>query len=177
MTGGHPRLVLVGPPGAGKSSVAAVLAQRHGLDVRETDDDVAAAAGQPVAEIFVDHGEARFRELERDAVAAALSQHDGIVCVGSGAVQDPQVRDLLAGHPVVHLDVGLADAARRTGLDAVRPFQLGNVRGQLKQLLDARRPLYRAVATSEVSTDGRSVEDVADAVWAHVRGGGSTDDR
>lgn len=169
MTG--PVLVLVGPPAVGKSSVAAVLARRHGLSVHETDEAVAAAAGQPVAEIFVDHGEQRFRELEVEAVTEALATQDGIVCLGSGAVQSPRVRELLAGHRVVLLDVGIADAARRSGLDGVRPFQLGNVRGRLKQLLDERRPLYTAVADATVATDGLSVDEVADAVWTTVEPG------
>lgn len=165
-TPSRPRLVLVGPPSVGKSSVGRVLAERLGLALRETDDDVAQAAGQSVAEVFVDHGERRVRELEAAAVGAALVEHDGVLSVGSGAVETPEVRELLSGHRVVFLDVTIADAARRNGLDTVRPFHLGNVRGQLKQLMDARRPLYAEVATATVLTDGLDVDQVAQAVLA-----------
>jgi len=159
-------LVLVGPPGAGKSSVGSVLAQRLGTTLRETDDDVAAAAGQSIGDVFVDHGEQRVRELEATAVQTALGDHDGVLAVGSGAVDAPGVRKLLAGRRVVFLDVGVADASRRSGLDTSRPFQLGNVRAQLRQLLDARRPVYAGVATLTVSTEGRTVDEVADLVLA-----------
>lgn len=170
-----PRLVLVGPPGAGKTAVGTVLAQRLGVGLRDTDADIAAAAGQPVADLFVDHGEQHVRTLESDAVRAALAAHDGILSVGSGAVESANVRELLRGHRVVFLDVGIADAARRSGLDTVRPVHLGNVRAQLKQLLDARRPLYLDVASATVSTDGRSVDEVADDVLAVAQPGERAD--
>lgn len=166
MSSTRPRLVLVGPPGVGKTAVGTVLAQRLGVGLRETDTDIEAAAGQPVADLFVDHGEQHVRILERDAVRAALAGHDGVLAVGSGGVESADVRELLRGHRVVFLDVGIADAARRSGLDTIRPVHLGNVRAQLKQLLDARRPLYLEVATTTVSTDGRSVDEVADDVLA-----------
>jgi shikimate kinase len=146
--------------------VGTVLAQRLGVGLRDTDADIAAAAGQPVADIFVDHGEQHVRVLESDAVRAALAEHDGVLCVGSGAIESADVRALLRGHRVVFLDVGIADAARRSGLDIVRPVHLGNVRAQLKRLLEARRPLYVDVATATVETDGRSIDEVADDVLA-----------
>jgi shikimate kinase len=158
--------VLVGAPGSGKTTVGRALAERLGVGFRDTDDDVAAVAGQPVADILVDHGAGRVRELELGAVQRALDEHDGVLGVGSGAVEVPRVRELLAGHRVVFLDVGVADAARRTGMDTVRPVHLGNVRAQLKQLLDARRPLYVEVATSTVATDGCSIDEVVAAALA-----------
>jgi shikimate kinase len=166
VSGVRPRLVLVGPPGVGKTSVGSVLASRLGLRLRDTDADIAAETGQPVADVFIDHGEERVRELEHAAVRRALAEHDGVLAVGSGAVESPQVRDLLAGQPVVFLDVTIADAARRSGLDTLRPVHLGNVRSQLKHLLDARRPLYSAIARVTVATDGLSIDEVADAVLA-----------
>jgi shikimate kinase len=167
----RPRLVLVGPPGAGKSTVAALLAERWGVGHRDTDADVEAAAGKPIAEIFVDDGEAAFRVLERTAVAAALREHSGVLSVGGGAVTSAEVRALLASRTVVFLDVGLAEAAARVGLGTSRPLLLGNVRGRLKALLDERRPLYAAVATHTVVTDGRSPEEVAAEVEAAVADG------
>lgn len=165
-----PVLVLVGPPGAGKSTVGAVVARALGVGFRDTDDDVERVAGKPVAEIFVDDGEPVFRALERDAVAAALA-YDGVVALGGGAVLDPGTRERLAGQQVVLLDVGLADAARRVGLNRDRPLLLGNPRAQLARMLDERRPLYVAVAAHVVATDGRSVDEVAAAVLALVAQG------
>ncbi len=160
----RPELVLVGPPGAGKSSVGALLARRWGTDLRDTDADIESTVGKPIAEIFVDEGEGFFRELEGHAVERALEEHVGVLALGGGAVTSDHVRALLVGHQVAFLDVGLADAASRVGLGVTRPLLLGNVRSQLKALLDARRPLYQEVATVTVSTDGLTVDEVADAV-------------
>jgi shikimate kinase len=158
--------VLVGPPGAGKTTVGQLLAARLGVAFRDTDADVERAAGKPAREIFVDDGEAAFRALEREAVRAALAGHTGVLAIGSGAVLDPATRELLAGHRVVFLDVGLVDAVRRLGLNRDRPVLLGNPRAQLMKLLEARVPLYREVATVTVATSGVSPDDVATAVVA-----------
>ena len=156
-----PRVVLVGPMGAGKSTVAAILAQRWGVAVRDTDADIEAAEGRAISEIFVDDGEQHFRALERAAVATALSEHDGVLALGGGAVLDPATREALAGHPVAFLNVGLSDAVKRVGLGVGRPLLLGNVRSRVKALLDERLPVYQAVATVQVDTDGRTPEEVA----------------
>jgi shikimate kinase len=159
-----PRVVLVGPMGAGKSTVGRLLAQRWGVPLRDTDHDVEEVAGKPVAEIFVDEGEARFRELEKAAVAAALEGHPGVLSLGGGAVLDPDTRALLEGHPVVYLRVGLADAVKRVGLGTGRPLLLGNVRSRVRQLLEERAPVYEAVATVIVDTDGRAPRQVAEDI-------------
>jgi shikimate kinase len=150
--------------GAGKTTVGRLLAARWGVGVRDTDADVEATAGKAVSEIFVDEGEERFRELEKAAVAAALTTHDGVLSLGGGAVLDPDTRALLEGHPVVFLRVGLADAVKRVGLGTGRPLLLGNVRSRVRQLLDERTPVYEAVAALVVDTDGRSPEQVADDI-------------
>ena len=164
----RPRVVLVGPMGAGKTTVAGLLARAWGLTVRDTDHDVEAVAGKTISEIFVDDGEARFRELERAAVAEALRSHDGVLALGGGAVLDPATRELLGGHMVVFLNVGLSDAVKRVGLGSARPLLLGNVRGRIKALLDERLPVYHSVARVVVDTDGRSAEEVADDVRTAV---------
>lgn len=156
-----PRLVLVGPMGAGKTTVAGLLASRWGTTVRDTDLDVEAAEGRRISDIFVDEGEAHFRALERAAVADALAGHDGVLALGGGAVLDPTTRRLLADHTVVFLQVGLSDAVKRVGLGVGRPLLLGNVRARVKALLDERLPLYQEVADVQVDTDGRTPDDVA----------------
>ena len=160
--------MLVGPPGSGKTSVAARLADALGTTARDTDADVEAAAGASVAEIFIDHGEQHFRRLEAAAVARALVEHDGVLALGGGAVLDPATRLALRPHRVVFLDVGLAESSRRVGLGVSRPLLMGNVRSQLKVLLDERRPLYLEVADHVVPTDGHDVDSVAAAVLALV---------
>ena len=156
----RPLAVLVGPMGSGKSTVGALLAASYGVDARDTDSDVEAAEGRSISDIFVESGEEHFRALERAAVAAALAEHDGVLSLGGGAVLDPQTRELLAGHRVVFLSVGLGEAVKRVGLGAGRPLLFGNMRAQVKKLLDERAPIYASVATLTVDTDETAPEDV-----------------
>lgn len=159
-----PMAVIVGAPGAGKSSVGRQVAGRLGVSFRDTDSDIAAMAGKPVSDIFTEDGEDAFRAMERETVEAALESHEGVLSLGGGAVLDQRTRDLLAHHRVVWLRVGATDAAKRVGLSGARPLLFGNVRGRLLSLLEARSPLYAEVATSTVDTDGRSIEDIVDEV-------------
>ena len=165
-----PRVVLVGPMGAGKTTVAGLLGDRWGLPVRDTDADVEAQAGKTVSDIFVEDGEETFRRLEADAVARALAEHTGVLALGGGAVLDPATRERLAGHRVVFLQVGLSEAVKRVGLGIGRPLLLGNIRARIKALLDERAPIYAEVATETVDTDERSPEDVAQEIVELVEG-------
>lgn len=160
----RPRLVLVGTMGAGKTSVGQRLAHAWGVGFRDTDHDIETSEGRQVSEIFVDSGEAVFRELERAAVIAALSSHDGVLALGGGAVLDESARAALVGHRVVFLRVGLSDAAKRVGLGVSRPLLMGNVRGRIKQLIDERTPVYESVATHVVDTDGLDLDQVVAGV-------------
>jgi shikimate kinase len=162
MTG--PLAVLVGPMGAGKSTVGALLAQALGVTARDTDADVEARAGRSVSDIFVDSGEETFRALEKAAVAEALATHDGVLSLGGGAVLDADTRALLAEHRVVFLRVGLSEAVKRVGLGVGRPLLLGNVRSRIKAMLDERTPVYASVADLTVDTDQRSPEDIVDEI-------------
>ncbi|GAA1657436.1 shikimate kinase [Catellatospora bangladeshensis] len=156
----RPLCVLVGAPGAGKSTVGQLLAQAYGVPFRDTDADVEAAAGKPISEIFIDEGEQHFRAMESAAVAAALAEHEGVLALGGGAILAEANRDLLAGHTVVYLSVELSDAVARTGLSQGRPLLALNPRATLRFLLDQRRPLYEQVATFTVATDGRTPEEI-----------------
>jgi shikimate kinase len=155
-----PKVVLVGPPGAGKSTVGRLLAERLGVAFRDTDADIEAAQGKTIAEIFFDDGEEHFRALERQAVATALAEHDGVLSLGGGAVLAPQTRALLQGQHVLFLNVGLAAAAKRVGLSRDRPVLALNPRASLHKLMEERLPLYREVAVVEVDTDGKSPDQV-----------------
>lgn len=169
----RPLLVLVGPPSSGKTTVGTALAGRLGIPFRDTDSDVEAATGQRVADLFVDLGEAHFRQLEQQAVAAALGEHEGVLALGGGAVLSAATRDLLtaytrAGGTVVWLDVDLASAAERVGLGRSRPVLGLNPRATLRTLLAARAPLYAEVATVTVTTGGREPGEVVDEVASAV---------
>lgn len=169
----RPVVVLVGPPGSGKTSVGHAVAQVLGQPLRDTDEDVAAEMGKPIPDIFVTDGEAAFRAAEREAVHVALREHEGVLALGGGAVLDPDTRARLGTHAVVFLDVSLAVAVARVGLARDRPLLLGSPRAQLKRLMDERRALYEQVATACIDTSERSVDDVAADVcglieaWRH----------
>ncbi len=158
----RPLVVLVGPPGAGKTTVGRELARRLGARFRDTDQDIVTSAGKPIAEIFIDDGEEHFRTLEREAVATALTSHDGVLSLGGGAVLSEHTRDLLKQHTVALLDVDLGNAASRVGLNRDRPVLALNPRAQLKVLLEQRMPLYREVAAVTVDTNGRTAAEVVE---------------
>ncbi|QGK69665.1 shikimate kinase [Allosaccharopolyspora coralli] len=170
-----PRAVVIGPPGAGKTTVGELLAEAWQLPLRDTDVDVERTAGRSIADLFTTDGEPVFRAMEEEAVAAAVAEHAGVVALGGGAVLSERTRSVLREVPVVFLSVGLAEGARRTGLSTARPLLAGvNPRATFKALLDARLPLYREVATVEVDTDHRSPTEVVEAVRAALTGWGAT---
>jgi shikimate kinase len=160
--------VLIGPPGSGKTTVGQLLATRLGVDFDDTDRQVETVAGTAISDIFIERGEEFFRKLEREAVATSLRESSGVLALGGGAILDDGTRQLLQSHVVVYLDVELADATKRVGMNRDRPLLLGNPRAQLHALMDARRPLYEEVATHTVSTSGKEpslvVDEIAEAV-------------
>jgi shikimate kinase len=163
-----PAAILIGPPGAGKSTVGALLAARLGVSFTDTDAEIEARAGKPVSDIFIEDGEPAFRELERETVAQALADSAGVVAVGGGAVMDSQTRERLAAHRVVYLETGFAAAAQRVGLAQARPLLLRNPRATLKALLDQRLPVYEQLAWITVGTDDTDPEQLADDLAARL---------
>jgi shikimate kinase len=159
-----PQIVLVGPMGVGKTTVGELLADRLGTAFRDTDADIVAAQGREISDIFVDEGEPYFRELEREAVRAAVREHTGVLALGGGAILDESTRALLGAHPVVYLSMDVEEAVKRTGLNQARPLLAVNPRKQWRELMDARRHLYAEVARAVVATDDRTPEEVAQAV-------------
>ncbi len=166
----RPVAVLIGPPGAGKTTVGAALADLLGVGLHDTDLAIEAASGRSVADIFLDDGEARFRALERDEVARALGTQRGVLALGGGAVLDPGTQAALAAHVVVFLDVSIADAAKRIGFDRSRPLLAINPRASWVAMMNARRPVYERLAVHRVDTAGRSPAEVAAQILAFVTG-------
>ncbi len=156
-----PVVVIVGPPGAGKTTVGALLATRLGVAFRDNDADIESATGKTVSEIFVSDGEQVFRAAEAAAVARTVSSFSGVVSLGGGAVLNPDTRDALSGLRVLYLRVGLAEAVRRVGMAQSRPVLTLNPRSALRELLAQRTPMYEQVATVTIDTDGRTPEEVA----------------
>ncbi|GHA37990.1 shikimate kinase [Streptomyces spiroverticillatus] len=150
--------------GVGKTTVGALLAERLGVPHRDTDADIVAAQGREIADIFVDEGESYFRGLEREAVRTAVAEHAGVLALGGGAILDESTRELLSAHPVVYLSMDVEEAVKRTGLNQARPLLAVNPRKQWRELMEARRTLYTEVARVVVATDGRTPEEVAQAV-------------
>ncbi|POX56990.1 shikimate kinase [Streptomyces sp. Ru71] len=159
-----PYAVLIGLPGSGKSTVGRALSARVGVSFRDTDEDVEQTTGRSIADLFAWEGERRFRELEREAVAAALAEHRGVLALGGGAVLDPLTRARLAGRNVVHLRADPAQLADRLRGDTTRPLLTGAGQGRLNELARTRTPLYERLARVSVATAGRTPDAVADAV-------------
>ncbi len=151
-----PKAVLVGMPGSGKSTIGRRLAKALNVPLLDTDAKIVENTGRSIADIFVD-GEPEFRRIEADVVRAALAEHDGIVSLGGGAITSAEVREALAGHTVIYLEISAAEGVRRATGGAVRPLLAGGDAGEkFRTLMAARVPLYRQVATMRVNTNRRN---------------------
>ena len=164
----RPRAVIIGPPGVGKSTIGRRVARALDLTWHDTDHAIETAAGQSIADLFVDHGETHFRDLERAEVLHALAGEGGVVSLGGGAPMDPEVQAALAGLTVVFLDVGIADAARRIGFDASRPLLMVNPRASWTKMMNERRPTYERLATVRIDTAGRKPAAVVEQILAFL---------
>jgi shikimate kinase len=152
-----PKAVLIGLPGSGKSTIGRRLAKALDLPLLDTDAAIEETTGRTIADIFVTDGEKAFRRIEEDVIRSALQTHDGVLSLGGGAVTTAGVRDALAGHTVIYLEISAAEGVRRTGGSTVRPLLAGPDRSEkFKALMTERVPLYRRVATMRVNTNRRN---------------------
>ncbi|WP_435198752.1 shikimate kinase [Janibacter sp. GS2] len=161
--GPAPFVVVIGPPGVGKSTVARGLAERLGRRLVDTDTLVEEREGSSIADLFVEAGEEYFRDAERRAVIDSLPEDGIVLALGGGAPMTPAIESALAGHRVLFLDVGIADAAKRIGFDRARPLLAVNPRQAWIRAMDQRRPTYEGLARWRVDTAGRTAEEVVDA--------------
>ncbi len=173
-----PRAVLVGPPGAGKSTIGRRLAHALGIDLFDTDAAIERETGRTIADIFAVDGEAEFRKIEESVVRRAVLEQVGIVSLGGGAILSRTTRQLLKGRTVVYLEISVAEGLRRTGANKSRPLLNGPDPGtKYRELMRRRRPLYREVATIRVRTDGRSPGRVVKQILAKLTAGPVASDR
>ncbi|MCT2583229.1 shikimate kinase [Actinophytocola gossypii] len=166
MSAQGPVLILVGPPGSGKSTVGRLAADQLGVAFRDFDHDVEEAHGLPAGELVVQLGREKFQESERELLSAMLPRFTGVLALGGGTPTAPGVPELLEPFHVVFLDVDLEHLLRREGLVPLHPWLLPNPRAHLKELLNTRRPVYTQVAAATVPTSGRRPEEVLADVLA-----------
>ncbi|CAB4332221.1 MAG: AAA family ATPase [Actinobacteria bacterium] len=157
-----PRIILIGPPGCGKSTVGQAIADKLNCQFVDTDSIVEQEYGHTISDIFVDKGEAFFRDLEYKALEDSLQIPDCALALGGGAPISQRAQDLLSQckSPIIFLDVSLAVAAPRVGFNRDRPLLLGNPRAQWQELAQTRRPIYESLATETIKVDGMSVEEL-----------------
>jgi shikimate kinase len=152
-----PKAVLVGLPGAGKSTIGRRLAKALDVEMLDTDAAIEARTGRTIADIFATEGEPEFRRIEEEVIREALAEHSGVLSLGGGAVTTPGVRDALAGHTVVFLEITAAEGVRRTSGSNARPLLAGPGRAEkFRELMSQRVPLYRRLATIRVNTNRRN---------------------
>jgi shikimate kinase len=158
-------IVLIGPPGSGKSSVGKALSRKLSRPWIDTDTEVESRAGKKISEIFLEDGEATFRSLERDVVDQVMGSEAAIVSLGGGSVlNEASQKRITTAKEVVFLDVSISNAAPRVGFNKDRPLLAINPRQQWLQLMEKRRPIYESLATITVNTDNKKPDQVADEI-------------
>lgn len=157
------KVVLIGPPGAGKTSIGKALSKELNLPFVDSDAEIEKLIGKKISEIFVEEGEESFRKVEVKVVKDLLSEFKGVIALGGGAPINLDIQDLLskANYPVIFVDVSIAQAANRIGFNKDRPLLLINPRQQWLSLMSERRPIYEKIATSTVSSDNHKPSEVA----------------
>ena len=156
-----PRIILIGPPGSGKSTVGKLLSKELNLAFLDTDTEVANRAGKSISDIFVEDGEPAFRRMERSIVLENLETDDVVLALGGGSILDPDVYEALQQESkVVYLEVSISNAAPRVGFNTDRPLLLGNPRQQWLKLFESRREKYENIAKIRISTNNRKPKEV-----------------
>jgi len=162
-------IVLVGVPGAGKTTVGKLLAKELGLDFLDSDQVIETRSGKSVADIFTQDGEPAFRQIEHDVIIDLLDSSNTVLALGGGSLGNDDTRAKVKKAETVWLVAGLAQAVDRVGMNRNRPLLLGNVRGQLADLMAAREPLYKEVAKVAVDTSKLIPSEVVAEIVAEFK--------
>ncbi|MEY3279535.1 MAG: hypothetical protein RIR63_727 [Actinomycetota bacterium] len=162
------QIILIGPPGAGKSTIGHSLAKKMKVKFADTDSMIEAKLDKKISDIFVDLGEPVFRAEELKVLAEVLQSDNGVVSLGGGAPISLPAQELIrsSGATVIFLDISLGKAAARVGFNRDRPLLLGNPRAQWNELMSSRRPIYEALATAVVPVDDRTVNEICADILA-----------
>ena len=160
------RILLIGPPGAGKSTIGVALAKELSIDFIDTDQEIERETGKAITDIFVVDGELHFRAIELETLRKVLTLESGVISLGGGApiAEDAQEAIEQSNSHTVFLDVSLATAAPRVGFNRDRPLLLGNPRAQWQALSDNRRPIYEKLADDAIKVDDMSVGQIVDEI-------------
>jgi shikimate kinase len=157
------KVVLIGPPGAGKSTIGKALAKEIATEFVDSDSEIERITGKKISDIFVEEGEAVFRKTEVEVVTALLDGFEGVIALGGGAPINTQIQEALTGveYPVIFIDVSISQAANRIGFNKDRPLLLINPRQQWMNLMSERRPIYEKLASQTVNSDSQKPHEVA----------------
>ena len=166
-------VALIGAPYSGKSTVASLLAADLGWQLYDTDEMVKERAGGSIGDVYIDGGEAHYRELESQAAQEALGGAMAVVALGSGALSNELVAPLLQRPTVVWLKVSAAQSGKRAGLHAPRPASLGNLRSQWSRMLREREVLYESLADLTIDADTLDPETIASQIVEELNLSGS----
>ena len=169
-------IFLVGPMGAGKTTVGKRLAELRRMDFADSDHDIEQRTGVDVAYIFEKEGEAGFRKREKQAIADLTARNGLVLATGGGAVLDPENRQHLSSRGfVVYLRATVEQQLRRTSRSDARPLlQGGNREEVLQTLFSVRDPLYREIADMVLDTDGRNARVLAEEIERQLDRPGGT---
>ncbi len=165
------RLVLIGAPGAGKSTVGKALSEKLNREFLDTDALIQDSTGKTITDIFVVDGEEVFRAIELEVLADVLKSENTVISLGGGAPISEQAQTLISDSQslVIFLDVSLATAAPRVGFNRDRPLLLGNPRAQWQALSDMRRPVYERLADVVIKVDEMDVDAIVTAIVKEVK--------
>ena len=160
------RIVLIGAPGSGKSTVGIALAAHLQWPFVDTDALIEMKESKKITDLFVDNGEEYFRNVEFETLKEVLEETSAVISLGGGAPISQPAQDALVASDstIVFLDVTLATAAPRVGFNRDRPLLLGNPRAQWQALSDKRRPIYEALADVSIKVDDMSVEAITSEI-------------